>query len=297
MAWRPYQNLIEGELDNTTPGEVSGWIKFVGMKEVVKIELAGNFHRDIRGAKIRFHNPNPSEASQGGPDQGNSPGSYMDGFSPIQTGKVGDITAGLPPADYLRRPYVEWYSHQNGRVVLEMSPEQVEVIGKPIPAIESDPISREEQAANMASFLAGLARDFNIPAKKMFCAVATPQRNAAPTRRHKLLTQEIRKKLPPLSSQDGLGGKAVAHVKFFLPGTGWNWHASEGSAEGDDFIFFGLVEGHCRELGLFSLRELESVRGPLGLPIERDLYWTPKMLEEIAPEMFSQAEKGGDARC
>jgi hypothetical protein len=34
------------------------------------------------------------------------------------------------------------------------------------------------------------------------------------------------------------------------------------------------------------LSELESVNGPMGLPIERDLWWKPKTLEEIAPEMF-----------
>ena len=34
------------------------------------------------------------------------------------------------------------------------------------------------------------------------------------------------------------------------------------------------------------LSELESVRGPMGLPIERDLWWKPKTLAEVAPEMF-----------
>jgi hypothetical protein len=33
----------------------------------------------------------------------------------------------------------------------------------------------------------------------------------------KLLTEEIRKKLPPLYSQEKLAGKAIAHVKFFTP--------------------------------------------------------------------------------
>ena len=41
-------------------------------------------------------------------------------------------------------------------------------------------------------------------------------------------------------------------------------------------------------------KELEEVRGPMGLPIERDLYWQPKTLEEIAPEMFNNSEKGGN---
>ena len=106
----------------------------------------------------------------------------------------------------------------------------------------------------------------------------------------KLLTQKLRKKLPPLYSQDGKGGRAIVHAKFFTPDSNWTFYASE--YDGED-RFFGLVDGHCKELGYFSLSELESVRGPMGLPIERDLYWKPRSLEEIAPELFEIAEKGG----
>ena len=35
------------------------------------------------------------------------------------------------------------------------------------------------------------------------------------------------------------------------------------------------------ELGYFALSELESVRSPLGLPVERDLYFEPKSLREL----------------
>ena len=99
----------------------------------------------------------------------------------------------------------------------------------------------------------------------------------------KLLTQEIRRKLPALREQEDKGGKAVVHVKFFTPDSSWTWYATE--FDGED-TFFGLVDGHEKELGYFSLKELESVCGALGLPIERDLYWQPKTLEEIAPELF-----------
>ena len=57
-----------------------------------------------------------------------------------------------------------------------------------------------------------------------------------------------------------------------------------------DYRFFGLVFGHEREYGYFLLSELEEVRGPLGLPIERDLYFKPKPLAEIAPDMFEGGE-------
>ena len=101
----------------------------------------------------------------------------------------------------------------------------------------------------------------------------------------KLLTKEIRKKLPSLYAQEGKGGKAIVYVKFFTPDSSWTWYATE--FDGED-TFFGLVDGHEKELGYFSLKELESVKGPMGLPIERDLYFKPKTLEEVAPEMFRE---------
>lgn len=287
MAWRPYEQLVEGELDNTVPGKVTGWIRFVGMKEVVRLDLVGDFHRDIRGAKIFL---------SGCARDDEKAVRYMEGFSPIQTGEAGDITAGLPPQDYVDYPYIEWYTEENGRVVLELEPEQLEIVGRPIPACESDPVSREEQDSKMGRFLSGMARELHLPPNR----VVRIGGHGNPPQAHEnnspradgmtLLTAEIRKRLPPLGSQDGLGGKAVAHVKFFTPDSNWTWWATEGQQEGDDFVFFGLVDGFCKELGHFCLSELQSVRGALGLPVERDLYWQPKTLEEIAPELFKPAD-------
>lgn len=97
-------------------------------------------------------------------------------------------------------------------------------------------------------------------------------------RGHQLLTQELRKKLPKLYSCEGQGLKALAQVKFFTPDSNWSWYASE--FDGED-VFFGLVAGHCLELGYFSLSELELLRGPLKLPVERDFYFKPTSLEEL----------------
>jgi hypothetical protein len=125
------------------------------MDKPVKLDLAGDFHRDIRGTKVRLRNPNPAERD--GSEK------YLEGFSAVQTGEVGDMTAGLPPQDYVAYPYFEWYSEANGRVVLELDPEQVQVIGAPIPAVESEPVSREKQTQNMARFLAGLSNTLQVP--------------------------------------------------------------------------------------------------------------------------------------
>jgi hypothetical protein len=155
MAWRPSRFLLEGELDNTTLGKVVGWMKFAGMTCKVTFDLVGNFHRDIRGAKVRFK-------GDGKDDDPEAP-SYMKGFTCHQSGKVGDMTGGLPPVDYSTTPYLEWYSEENGRVVVEVEPQQLKVLGRPIPACESDPISREEQNRNMAEFLSGLSREMQCP--------------------------------------------------------------------------------------------------------------------------------------
>ena len=63
----------------------------------------------------------------------------------------------------------------------------------------------------------------------------------------KLLTKEIIEKTPRLYAQDGKG----------------------------------LVDGHEKEMGYFSIDELAGFRGPLGLGIERDINFIPKKLSEI----------------
>ncbi len=93
-----------------------------------------------------------------------------------------------------------------------------------------------------------------------------------------LLDSENREKLPPLYSGEELGLMAIALVKFFTPDSNWSWYPSE--FDGED-LFFGLVSGFEVELGYFLLSELQSVKGSLGLPIERDLYYEPKTLKEL----------------
>ncbi len=94
----------------------------------------------------------------------------------------------------------------------------------------------------------------------------------------KLFPKTVAKKLPPLYSQDGKGEEAIARVKFFDPCGSWTWFASEYDPE--TRTFFGIVVGFERELGTFSLDELEMYRGRMGLGIERDLHFSPRPLRE-----------------
>ena len=110
----------------------------------------------------------------------------------------------------------------------------------------------------------------------------------------KLLTQED---LAKLQAQDpyhpsGPGRELPSEqlmviVKFFTPDANWTWYAVSASMdeESGDVQFFGYVDGLYPELGYFWLSELESVLGPLGLPIERDLHWEPRSLAEVMREI------------
>lgn len=85
-----------------------------------------------------------------------------------------------------------------------------------------------------------------------------------------LLPDEIRQALPPLRATESLGLDAPIIVKYFTPSSNWTWYATE--FDGED-LFFGLVDGFEKEMGYFSLSELETIHGPLDLGIERDLYF------------------------
>lgn len=99
-----------------------------------------------------------------------------------------------------------------------------------------------------------------------------------------LLPKSIEKQLPELYATER-NPDPIAYVKFFTPDSGWTWYATEYDPE--TRTFFGLVSGFEVELGYFTLDELKSVRGSLGLPVERDLYWKPRRLSEIRSGRYS----------
>jgi len=93
----------------------------------------------------------------------------------------------------------------------------------------------------------------------------------------KLLTKSILEKLPPLYSQEHISDPTI-QVKFFTPWSNWTWYGIE--YDGND-LFFGYVEGLENDMGYFSLSELQSINGPFGLKIERDLYFNPRPLSKV----------------
>ena len=99
-----------------------------------------------------------------------------------------------------------------------------------------------------------------------------------------LLTKAVLRRLPPLGGQMG-AADPMLWVKFFTPDGGWTWFAAEGSRDErtGEFTFWGYVVGVEGEWGRFTLADLRGVRGALGLPVERDLWFRPQPFSQLKP--------------
>ena len=98
---------------------------------------------------------------------------------------------------------------------------------------------------------------------------------------YNLMPDSIRKRLPKLySTEKELIGDKVAYARYFFPMGAYTAYLLEYDPKSR--IGFGAVTmGYGWELGNMSLDEMEGVK-VRGLGIERDLYFSPKKLHEIA---------------
>lgn len=94
----------------------------------------------------------------------------------------------------------------------------------------------------------------------------------------KLMTKKLEEVFEkyPLGSQDGLGGQAKVIAKFFNPMGVGTWFITEAEKrENGDYEMFGychLGDDELAEFGYVMLSELQKIKGPFGMGIERDLY-------------------------
>lgn len=89
-----------------------------------------------------------------------------------------------------------------------------------------------------------------------------------------LLTEEIISKFKahPFHSQEEKGFEAQVLVKYFNPMGAGTWLITEAEREGDDWRLFGYCHLFEWEWGYVMLSDLQEIRLPFGLTIERDLY-------------------------
>jgi hypothetical protein len=137
MAFRIHDSVVRGEIDNRVKGIVHGKIWVEGRAKPVVLELKGNAHPDLAGCLLTFTNPLKRIPHHG-----------LDSLNPVQRGTIGDLTASrkvrvmeIPmPEAYLMKKrgehvpehmanslYLEWFSEQNGRVVIESADYELKI--------------------------------------------------------------------------------------------------------------------------------------------------------------------------
>ncbi|MEI9863588.1 MAG: hypothetical protein WDN00_03335 [Limisphaerales bacterium] len=158
MAFRIHDSVVRGEIDNRVKGIVRGKIWVEGRVEPVELELKGNAWPDLAGCLLTFTNP-----LQRIPHHG------LDSLNPVQNGMIGDLTASrkvrvmeIPmPEAYLMKKrgehvpehlanclYLEWFSEQNGRVVIESTDYELTIS---VPEWRLTPEENEQRAQDAAN--------------------------------------------------------------------------------------------------------------------------------------------------
>ena len=104
----------------------------------------------------------------------------------------------------------------------------------------------------------------------------------------KIMTKTLERRFAKVGSQEGKKDPLFI-AKFFNPTGVGTWYASEYNPK--EKMFFGYVSifGDWNdEWGYFSLEELQSYTGPLGLGVERDLYFTERPASQAIKPLVGQ---------
>jgi|TARA_Y100000034_G_C6823369_1_gene371067 hypothetical protein len=99
----------------------------------------------------------------------------------------------------------------------------------------------------------------------------------------KLLTKEITKKALEQYDKGSDMDEQMIIAKFFNPMGSWTWYLM--NLANDEDCAWGIVDGNAVEMGSFSIKELQDVKLPFGLGIERDLYFEPIKADELWKEL------------
>ena len=115
----------------------------------------------------------------------------------------------------------------------------------------------------------------------------------------KLMTKPIGLALLAAAANQDVLEKLPEHqrpiiVKYFTPDAQCSWFIMDGTQEDDDWRLFGLCDlgMGTPELGYVMLSDLESIRGHLRLPVERDGHWTGTLADarRVLRSMFGDPQ-------
>jgi hypothetical protein len=117
--------LIGGYLSNEVPGLVTGVFHLAGQKRPIRIELTGNFLRDIAGCRIELQNPIPDANA-----------THVAALTDLQQGYVGQMTASyrvnhvprsrknaggvfIAPQGLKNLLFLEWFNREQQRILIQ----------------------------------------------------------------------------------------------------------------------------------------------------------------------------------
>ena len=153
-------SLLGGHLSNEVPGLVTGQLHLAGVSRPVRVELVGNFMRDIAGCRVDFHNPLP-----------NANLDDVAWISPSQVGFTGVMTASnrvsrlprrrragdsvLPdPAGLKNLLFFEWFNEQAQRILIQSWHLQLRVSAPQWPlSVEEEALQLRQARARRKHFL------------------------------------------------------------------------------------------------------------------------------------------------
>lgn len=154
--------------------------------------------------------------------------------------------------------------------------------GRHINALKKIKKARKATDEDQFNFFGRDERMQDVVSSKMNDGFASrgPKEPQEGLRRHKLMTAEIRGKIPQLdTTEDVPTNEKVLAVKFFSPYSDWTWYGVE--FDGED-MFFGYVEGFEKEWGYFSLNELAKTQlGGMVPAVERDTSFRPTKFGDL----------------
>ena len=100
----------------------------------------------------------------------------------------------------------------------------------------------------------------------------------------KLITQTLKERFAQIGRQDQKQDPIVV-AKFFDPAGSASWWVTEYDPETN--CCFGYVTGlQFDEWGYFSVNELEAIRRPFGLGIERDRHFQETPISKACPSGY-----------
>jgi len=96
----------------------------------------------------------------------------------------------------------------------------------------------------------------------------------------KLLLKEAIRKLERQYKFGSSMEKQDVIVKLFDPTSSWSWYLMNIDPK-DHGYAWGIVKGFAIEMGNIDIQKLEVAKLPIGLSIERDLYFKPMPAIEV----------------